>query len=236
MRPRASVVGPLILIGIGLLFLIHTLAPEFHIFDLFAQYWPYFLILWGAAQLLEIFVRAARGAPISPAYVSGGLWFIVLLFCILGMISFHIHHASPWWEHLNWQRGVQFMGEEHDYAIDPIRKPLLKAPHIVIENFAGDARIAGADASDLVVNGRKAIRAIDPGDADRVNKQTPVQVLVQGDRVLIRCNQDKAGMRTPIATNLDLSVPKDASIEANGRHGEFDISSISGNCILRTEH
>ena len=63
MRQRGSVAGPLILIAIGVLFLLHTISPNFPIADVVAQYWPYLLIAWGVIQLIEISIRALSGRP-----------------------------------------------------------------------------------------------------------------------------------------------------------------------------
>ncbi|MBV9296644.1 MAG: DUF4097 family beta strand repeat protein, partial [Acidobacteriaceae bacterium] len=103
-----------------------------------------------------------------------------------------------------------------------------KTPRIVIENFRGDAKIVGTETTDLVVNGHKTVRAFEAREADSANVQSPVNVAVEGNTVTIRCNQDKVSGRTPVTTDLDLSVPKGASIEATGTVGDFDISSLTG--------
>ena len=64
MRPRRSLGGPLVLIAIGVLFLIHTISPDFEIVDIFSRFWPFALILWGVVQLIEIGIWAARGTPV----------------------------------------------------------------------------------------------------------------------------------------------------------------------------
>ena len=43
-------------------------------------------------------------------------------------------------------------------------------------------------------------------------------------------------MRTPVTTDLDISVPKGASIEATGTRGDFDISSITGDVDITSEN
>ena len=63
MRTRGSITGPLILIAIGVLFLLHAISPNFRIGEMLAQYWPYLLIVWGVIELIEIAFRAlARGS------------------------------------------------------------------------------------------------------------------------------------------------------------------------------
>ena len=47
MRPR-SIIGPLLLILVGALFLVNNLHPGLPWVDLVSKYWPYLLIAWGA--------------------------------------------------------------------------------------------------------------------------------------------------------------------------------------------
>ncbi len=236
MRPRGSVTGPLIVIAIGVLFLLHAISPTFDIGFLLLQYWPYFLILWGVIQLIEVVVRSAGGGPIPVNGISGGSWVIIFLICVAGLIAFEVHRPDTWWRRAGFERGVEAFGEQHDYSIAAIQKPAGKTPHIVIESFRGDAKIVGSDGTDLTLTGHKTIRAFEGASADQANTQSPVDVLVQGNTVIIRCNQERASSRTPVTTDLDISVPKGASIEATGTLGDFDISSISGDVDLSSEN
>jgi DUF4097 and DUF4098 domain-containing protein YvlB len=232
MRPRGSITGPLLLIGVGIVFLIHAISPNFPIADFIAQYWPFLLIAWGVIQLIEITIRFLAGGPIPANGISGAGWALVVLISIVGLATFEVRRPDNWWRRAGFERGVEAFGEGHAYSIDPIQKAVGKTPHLVIETFRGDAKIVGTGRTDLVVSGHKVIRAFEAPDADRANSQTPVQVLVEGNTVIIRCNQDKAGVHTPVTTDLEVAVPKGASIEATGTVGDFDISSVSGDLDL----
>ena len=61
---RGSVIGPLILIGIGGLFLLRNLWPEIPLVDIIAKYWPFVLIAWGGLRLIEILMWAIMSKPI----------------------------------------------------------------------------------------------------------------------------------------------------------------------------
>jgi DUF4097 and DUF4098 domain-containing protein YvlB len=236
MRPRGSITGPLILIAIGLLFLVHAISPQFRIGEVFAQYWPYLLIAWGVLALLEVMVRAARGAPIPVNGISGGGWLIVVLICIAGLTTFEVRRPDNWWHRMGFERGIEAFGEDRDFSFATTQKTVGSAPHIIIESFRGDAKIVGNDGTQVTVSGHKSIRAFQPSDAERANSQTPVEVSVKGNTVIIRCNQDRAGSRTPVTTDLELSVPKRASIEATGVLGDFDVSSLAGDVDLSSEN
>ncbi len=233
MRPRGSITGPLIIILIGVLFLIHAFSPQFHIADLLILYWPYLLIIWGGVALLEVCFRFLRGTAIPTNGVSGGAWFVIVLICLVGMAAFEVHGRGNWWWQNGFGRGFSdTFGQEHDYSVGPVQKPAGTSPHVIIEAFRGDARIVGGDGTQVSVSGHKTIRAFEPAAADRANSDTPVEVVVQGNTIIIRCNQDKAGSRTRVTTDLDVAVPRGASIEATGNYGDFDVSAISGDVDL----
>jgi DUF4097 and DUF4098 domain-containing protein YvlB len=236
MRPRASIAGPLVLIAIGVLFLLHAFSPEFHIGDLIAQFWPFLLIGWGVVALLEVCVLALRGAPLPVNGISGGGWFLVILISLAGLISFEVRRPDTWWRRTAWEHGVQALGEEHDYSVDSQQKAVGKSPRIVIESFRGDAKITAADTTDLTLTGHKTIRSFDPDAADRANSASPVDIITDGNTVTIRCNQDKGGEHAPITTDLELSVPKNASIEASGSYGDFDINGLAGNVQITSDN
>lgn len=236
MRPRTSVAAPLILIAIGVLFLLHAVSPEFRVGEMLAEYWPFLLIAWGVLALLEVCVLALRGAPFPVNGISGGGWFLVVLICIAGLITFEVRRPDTWWRRAGWEHGVQAFGEEHDYPVDSIQKTIGKTPRIVIESFRGDAKITTTDSTDLTLAGHKTIRSFDSDAADRANSASPVEVIVQGNTIIIRCNQDKAGVHAPVTTDLELSVPKNASVEGAGIYGDFDISGLAGNVELHSDN
>ena len=236
MRRRHTISGPLILIGIGVLFLLHTISPEFQIFDVFAKYWPYFLIVWGVVQLIEVAIWATRDHSESFDGMPGGGWIIVLLICFAGFTMYEFQKPGAWWRQATFERGVEMFGNERDFSVPPLQKTAGDAPHIVIENFRGDAKITGGGGNTVTVSGHKLIRALDAGAAARVDQQTPVEVLVQGKTIVIRCNQEHAGARSSVTTNLELSVPKGASVEATGANGDFSVESLQGDVDISSDN
>lgn len=228
MRPRRSLGGPLVLIAIGVLFLIHTISPDFEIVDIFSRFWPFALILWGVVQLIEIGIWTVRGTPVPYNGISGGGWSVVLLICLAGFAMYELQKPGAWWRGAGFQRGIEMLGNEHDFTVPPVQRTTGDAPKIVIENFRGDAKITGADGNSIELNGHKVVRALDSGAANRVDSQTPVEVIVQGQTIIVRCNQDRAGSRSSVTTNLELSVPKHSSLEATGTYGDFEISDLTG--------
>ena len=78
MKPR-SIVAPLLLIGVGTIFLLHNVWPEIAMYEAFTRYWPFLLILWGVVRLGEVLYWYATKRPLPVAGVSGGEWTWVVL-------------------------------------------------------------------------------------------------------------------------------------------------------------
>jgi hypothetical protein len=142
MRARGSITGPLVLIAIGILFLIHAITPEFRVGELLAQNWPYILIIWGVVALLEVLIRGWRGDPIPANGISGAGWLLVIVICIAGLLTFEVRRPDNWWRQAGWERGIEAFGQTHDFTIEPIQRTTGATPHILIESFRGDAKIA----------------------------------------------------------------------------------------------
>lgn len=225
MRYRGSITGPVILILLGFLFLAHTFSPGFDLIGLISRYWPFLLIGWGVVGLLEVFLRSSKGSvPVNG--VSGGGWFIVLLVIFFGYASWQWSNPGTWWHRAGFDQSVAFIGDSHDFSFEQIRKQTGPAPRIVIESFRGDAKVTGTDSDEVTVSGHKSVRALDMTAAQKANRASGVEAVVEGNTIIIRCNQDRSAPHTEVSTDLEIAVPKGAVLEAIGRNGDFDISSI----------
>ena len=232
MRSGGSIGGPLILIVIGAVFLAHTISPEVPIGSYLAQYWPWLLVIWGGAQILEIMVRASSGAWIPDNGISAGGWFLIILICFFGLASYAFRGAGDWWRRAAFEHGVQVFGTEHDYQVASETQQAGSAPIIILDSFRGSAHIVGTDGINVVVGGHKIIRSLDIGKADRTDRNTPLTIVKDGDKIVIGCNQDHADSQTLVTTDLELTVPRGASLQVTGRSGDLDVSSIGGNVAI----
>ena len=81
---RGSIVGPVLLIGLGVLFLANNLRPDLNFFELVAQYWPFLLIAWGVLRLIEIAFLAIAKKTVPDRGLGGGEWVLVVFICLIG--------------------------------------------------------------------------------------------------------------------------------------------------------
>src|SRR5438105_2067732 len=116
---RTSVVAPLLLIGIGALFLARNLYPDLQLLDFLARYWPYLLIFWGSLRLVEVLVWSATDKPLPSRGVSGGEWALVIFLCIFGSTVNTVRGISTnnWWPRNFMVGGLDVFGESYEYPI-----------------------------------------------------------------------------------------------------------------------
>jgi len=232
MRGR-SIVAPFVLISIGAIFLLNNIRPELNLFSLFAKYWPFLLIGLGILRLLEVLAYAAGSKPLPMRGLSAGEIFLLILVCIVGSIIFQFHR--PWGPFRVGRRTMDIFGESFDYPASQ-QKAIGDKSRILFDNVRGNVRVNGGDAAEINITGHKTIRAYNKADADTVNQQSPLEVLVQGDRVIVRTNQDKVSEDHKVSTDLEVTVPRGASIEGRGRSGDFDVTDISGGVQIASDN
>src|SRR5258708_39291106 len=133
-------------------------------------------------------------------------------------------------------RGVEMFGEAFDYNLEEKRVACSRPPRILVENFRGNARVVGSDVSEVKVTGRKTVRAFNQADADSANQDSRLEVVNQGDLIVIRTNLDRSRGDRRVSADLEISVPKGATVEGRGRYGDFDISEVAGNVDITSDN
>jgi DUF4097 and DUF4098 domain-containing protein YvlB len=131
---------------------------------------------------------------------------------------------------------MDWFGEPHDYDVTEQTKEVGRNPRIVIEAFRGSVRVVGSNTTALKVTGRKTVRAMKAGDAAEANRETPVEISMDGNTVTIRCNQRKASGKVRINTDLELAVPHGATFQATGEAGDFDVTGLDGDINISSDN
>lgn len=236
MRPR-SVIGPMLLIAIGGLLLANTLRPELPLIDVLATYWPFLLIGWGVLRLAEIVVWRVRSRPLPASGVTGGEWTLIVFLCLAGSSLSWVHHQRPWQRFGPFAaRRLEIFGRQYDFAIAEQQKAAGKAPRILIENLRGNVRVAGADTDQIRASGRKTVRALEERDAEQVNQQSPLEVTGTGEQFVVRTNQDRVTGEHRVSADLEITVPRGASVEGRGRYGDFEITDLEGAVEINSDN
>jgi hypothetical protein len=84
MRPaRFSLFGPIALIGLGVLILIHNLVDGYSFWTPLLDHWPWVLVAWGGIHVAQHAIARANGSA-GPRRLGGGALFVALLICLIG--------------------------------------------------------------------------------------------------------------------------------------------------------
>ena len=224
---RSSVIGPLILILLGAVFLLKNMMPDLPVLDFLARAWPFILIAWGGLRLMELLWWFSRGRALPSNGLSGGEWFLVVLLSVFGSGLYLARTQQTWLQNAKITLGgVELFNDAFEFPLNStVQAP--KTGKLVIESFRGDAQITGADVSEVRVLGKKSVNAPQQSVADRVDKETPLEVVVEGGQVVLRCNQNRSSSNR-ITHKLEIVVPRAYAIDARGRFGDFDIRDTTG--------
>ncbi len=227
-----SVVGPILLMALGVLLLVHNLRPEWPILSGIALYWPCLLVAWGLLRLVEILVWAARSQPLPRAGLSGGEWALVALLCLAGATADVMRHH---WPALRITvEGVEWLGKPYDFPLAAVQ-PAGNARRVVVEIPRGGVRIAGAPVTEVRVEGRTTVRALDRAAAEQLRSRTPLEVLPQGDDVVVRLPRAPAEPAAWVSSDLAITVPANFAVVVRARDGDIDVTNLTGDVLVESE-
>src|SRR5438552_3831799 len=146
MRGR-SVVGPLILILLGAVFLMNNVRPDWNLVRFIAEYWPFLLIALGVLRLIEVLGYAAASRPLPQQGISGGEIFLIVIVVIVGTLMYEAHRHITVPFHIG-RRTLEVFGESFDYSVAQ-DKPVGPKSRILFDNMKGNIHIRGGDASEI---------------------------------------------------------------------------------------
>ena len=230
---RGSLIGPFILILVGVVLLINNLKPELSLLNLFLTYWPFLLVAWGALRLIEILVSAARSQPLPPDGITTGEWVLAVLLCLFAAGADFARTQLP--KARIALHGLELFGESFDYPLAGSVEAGA-APQVFIENLRGSVRVAGGERTQVKVEGRVTVRAFAREEADKIHAKCPLEVIRQGDRIIVRTNQERAGDSGGVSADLEIFVPKGASVSVQGRYGDIDVANIDGGVEIQSDN
>ncbi len=223
---RGSLVGPLIILALGVIFLIGNLRPDLSLWRVFARYWPFLLIFWGVGRLVE-YAAARAGGRVPTRGLGGGEIFLIILICIAGT-SFSAVERSDWRMPRLGNRSLEVFGESFDFTAHYDQRVPPNAT-VVIQNLQGNVRVVGAESGDrMSITSRKSVKAFDRAAAELGDKETPVEITEQGGQILVRTNQDRLSGNRRMSADLEISLPKSAALRLEGRYGDWDVKDVAG--------
>jgi DUF4097 and DUF4098 domain-containing protein YvlB len=233
--PRSpSIVGPLILIGIGIVaFLIvtgHIGAEGF--WTWYAHWWPLLLIGAGLALLAEWAIDATLKAPVR----RGGSFVGILV--LLAIIGLGAAGWDNWWGPFRANFGDQsddffnaFGRPERDFDQQVLNAAIPANGSIQIQNPRGDVSITAGDGPNVEVQSHEVAYANSDSDAKKIWDSEAAHLTVSGNAVVIKSESNNSGR-----LNLTITVPKSAKVSVDAGHGDITAAGLGAGINLTASH
>jgi DUF4097 and DUF4098 domain-containing protein YvlB len=235
-HPR-SFAGPVVLIVLGIFFLLGNMGIiAWH--DLgrsFSRFWPALLILWGIIKLIE-YQNANRAGVRARGIGAGGILLIIFL-VVTGLISTEAYRLD--WNSIRDQMHIEgqdmpWWGHTYSYE-DALQQGFPAGANLQVLSERGAVNVTTSDDQQVHVAVHKRINADRQDDADKWDKSTRPQITRSGSVLTINANTQGAGDHW-VSNDLDISVPRKASVAISTRHGDISVIGRDGSAELTSQH
>ena len=236
LRPRRSLAGPVVLIILGIVFLLGTMGMlQWHMLgEWFARYWPLLIILWGVVKLVE-HQQAQRTGARASGIGAGGVFLLIFLIGA-GLIATQASRLN--WDdirdQLNMHDDFPMFGHTYSYE-DQLAQAFPAGASLHVINDRGAVNLSASDDAQIHVAAHKRVNAESQQDADKWTSQTKPQVTVSGNTVTVNANTQGAGEHW-VTSDLDISVPRKASVVVATRHGDVSVMGRQGDVDVSSQH
>ena len=231
--PRVpSVVGPVILICVGVIALLlvtgHLDASSFSMW--YGRWWPLLLIVAGLALLGEWALDMRRPTPV---HRSGSFVGILFLVAFLGLCAAGWNHMRPFIGGWNGDNDFfNFWGlPEHDSDQPANTQAIPANATIQILNPRGDVSITSSDQPSLQVQAHEMAYADSDSEAKKIFDSEAAHETVSGTSVLVQSNGNNHGR-----VNLTVTVPRTAKVMVNAGKGDVTASGLGAGIDVTAGH
>jgi DUF4097 and DUF4098 domain-containing protein YvlB len=236
-RPRRSLAGPVVLIVIGIFFLLGNLRILYW-HDLgrwFAHYWPVLLILWGIIKLVEY--QQANRAGTRPSGIGAGGVLLIIFLVVAGLMATEAYNFN--WDEIRNQMHIEgadmpWWGHTYDYNAD-LQQTFPPGATLRVTNTRGAVNLTTSNDNRLHVTVHKRINSESQQDAEKWDKSTQPQINVTGQTVTLNANNKGAGDHW-VSSDLDIAVPRKASVVLSTSHGDISIMGRDGNADVTSQN
>jgi hypothetical protein len=192
---RSSILGPLVLITIGIIFLlVQTGKIQSHnLWEWYARFWPFLLVGAGVILLLEwAYDQYAQSDSTQPRYrrrVGGGVVTLLVLLATTGVIFSGIRSggSSRLFPDLNLNQDNwdEFMGDKHE-SDQAIAQAFPAGASLNVDNPRGDVTISGtSDDNQIHIAVHKDVYSRSDSDADAKAQRLNPVLNVNGNTVTL---------------------------------------------------
>lgn len=231
-RRRRSIFGGLLLILLGALLLLHNLRGYFpDLLGLFSRWWPVLLILWGVAKLYD-HLMAQRTGQATPRTISGGdVLLVILLVAVVGSVGAY-DWARKHGDMGDMEVWGPFGGSRYSFNEEVPARAIPAGSRINIHTNRGDIAVHPEAAAAIRVLAKKTVSSTSEPEAEKRARHVSVTVAEVPGGYEVR----PGGPGEHAEVDLEVHVPKQASVTAWTGRGAVQISGLEGSMTVHGEH
>ncbi len=238
---RSSILGPLVLISIGVIFLLIQTGhlQGYRFWEWYSRFWPFLLVGAGVIMLLEwAYDQYTQSDSTQPRYrrrVGGGVFTILVLLGLTGLVFSGIRAGgrSKLFDgmSINQDNIDEFLGDKHE-SDQSLSQSFPAGGTLSVDNPRGDITITGtSDDNQVHVAVHKEVYTRSDSEADAKAQRLSPNLNVNGSNVTLTIPA-MDGARA----DLTITVPANASPTVTANHGDVKISSIKGTVMVTANH
>ncbi len=230
---RKSIVGPVILIGIGVFMLLGTMHmihwPDMGIW--FARYWPVLLIVWGVIRLVEFML--AKQAGTAPPRWGGGSIALIILLVILGTAAtsahrnFNFHGMNDDME-MNGPWAEMFHGDPHEY--DARQDFPFTGKEVSFRADRAEITVSPSPDDQIHVLSHLTVYAHSQGEADSQKEKFNIKAAPNGAVTTITAGNLDSGK-----SSFEVQVPASAVLELSNTRGDINLRDRKAGVTVNTQ-
>jgi len=237
---RSSILGPIVLITIGILFLlVQTGRLESHrLWDWYGRFWPFLLVGAGIILLLEWAFDQYMQSDGQPHYrrrVGGGVFTLLILLALTGVVFSGIreggHSRLIDGFNINQDNLDEFLGDKHE-SDQTIDQAFPANTNLTVDNPRGDVTISGtSDDNQIHVAIHKEVYTRSDSDADSKAQRLSPNFNVSGNSATLTV-PSLDGARA----DLTITLPASAIATVNANHGDIKVSAMKAPVVVTANH
>jgi hypothetical protein len=244
---RPSILGPLLLLGLGVAFLIAHVRqiPWGQALEWYSAWWPAVLILAGLVLIAEwAFDQRRAQTDGHVRAVGGGVVLILILLTLTGLSARGIEYGPDWHERAfgsDYAQLSHLFGDKHD-GESTVSSSITPGATLVVHNPHGNVTVSGAsDDGEVHVSVHTESYAWKEDDADaKARRLEPVfrstgkdlaldVASVQGGQADLTIELPRTNAVTLQADNGDVTInDMAAALVVSANHGDVEISGVNG--------
>ena len=234
LRRRPSLLGGLLWVALGVLFLLRNFGIGPDLWALAGRYWPILLILLGLGKVVDYF-RRKDGVSARFGEVFG-----LLLVFIIGSAINRIPDSAlmRWPIHIG---GADVnLGTSYGYTQET-SYPLPPGLMVRVENTNGQISVTPGSDGEIRVRLRKVVFENEESRAKEIAGEIQIQGGEEGKAeataFVLRTNRDDLSAKGyRFNTDMDIFVPKQVQLEINNSFGGVNVSNLECQLKAQTSH